>query len=195
MVWLAHLAGTLLPATRALRLDDTLKQFAAPLHEQVDLSREAANLQRFNQNFRRARAVSFPLPLYPLVSPDVLVESFEVGRHISHYISAKEGSHPYRVRLAELGSGTMLQMMLVDNLIHSDLHPGNILVRLEPPQGLLGLAYRTLRSLADPNAPVMRALRSSLDALGKQQHNPSSSSSSSKGAAAFASSVSMQPTS
>ena len=23
----------------------------------------------------------------------------------------------------------MLQMMLVDNLIHSDLHPGNILVR------------------------------------------------------------------
>jgi hypothetical protein len=35
MVWLAHLAGQLLPATRALRLDDTLKQFAAPLHEQV----------------------------------------------------------------------------------------------------------------------------------------------------------------
>jgi predicted unusual protein kinase regulating ubiquinone biosynthesis (AarF/ABC1/UbiB family) len=25
---------------------------------QVDLSREAANLQRFNQNFKRARAVS-----------------------------------------------------------------------------------------------------------------------------------------
>ncbi len=45
-------------------------------------------------------------------------------------------------RLSELGSGTMLQMMLVDNLIHSDLHPGNILVRLDPPGGLLGLVYR-----------------------------------------------------
>ncbi len=33
-------------------------------------------------------------------------------------------------RLAQLGSQTMLQMMLVDNLIHSDLHPGNILVAL-----------------------------------------------------------------
>lgn len=54
--------------------------------------------------------VSFPHPLYPLVSPDVLVESFEVGRHISHYITAQEGSNPYRVRLAELGSGTMLQV-------------------------------------------------------------------------------------
>eukprot|EP00775_Hariotina_reticulata_P012053 gene12053-12195_t len=42
----------------------------------------------------------------------------------------------------------MLQMMLVDNLIHSDLHPGNILVRLEPPRGLLGVAYSTLNQLA-----------------------------------------------
>jgi predicted unusual protein kinase regulating ubiquinone biosynthesis (AarF/ABC1/UbiB family) len=42
MVWLAHLAGQLLPATRALRLDDTLKQFAAPLHEQVRSAAAAA---------------------------------------------------------------------------------------------------------------------------------------------------------
>lgn len=49
---------------------------------QVDLSREASNLQRFNTNFRRARGVSFPMPLYPLVSPDILVESFEDGKHI-----------------------------------------------------------------------------------------------------------------
>jgi aarF domain-containing kinase len=49
---------------------------------QVDLSREASNLQRFNTNFRRARGVSFPMPLYPLVSEDVLVESFEDGKHI-----------------------------------------------------------------------------------------------------------------
>jgi predicted unusual protein kinase regulating ubiquinone biosynthesis (AarF/ABC1/UbiB family) len=70
-------------------------------------------------------------------------------------------------------------MMLVDNLIHSDLHPGNILVRLEPPQGLLGLAYKTLRSLANPDGPVMRALGSALDTFSKQQQQPDSSSSSS----------------
>ena len=34
--------------------------------------------------------------------------------------------------------------MLVDNLIHSDLHPGNILVRLNPPGGLLGVCYSAL---------------------------------------------------
>lgn len=35
-------------------------------------------------------------------------------------------------------------MMLLDNLIHSDLHPGNILVRLQPPEGLVGAVYRAL---------------------------------------------------
>jgi len=55
---------------------------------QVDLSREAANLERFNTNFRRTRSVSFPEPLYPLVSPDVLVESFEAGRHIRYAVTA-----------------------------------------------------------------------------------------------------------
>ena len=41
-------------------------------------------------------------------------------------------------------SSSHYQMMLVDNLIHSDLHPGNILVRLNPPKGFLGLVYRLL---------------------------------------------------
>lgn len=35
MVWLARIAGKTIPAAKTLRLDETLKQFAAPLHEQV----------------------------------------------------------------------------------------------------------------------------------------------------------------
>jgi hypothetical protein len=53
--------------------------------------------------------VNFPTPYYPLVSPDVLVESFEAGRHISAFIVPGR-RHPYSHRLAELGSGTMLQV-------------------------------------------------------------------------------------
>jgi predicted unusual protein kinase regulating ubiquinone biosynthesis (AarF/ABC1/UbiB family) len=35
MVWVTHIASQLFPSIRSLRLEDTLKQFAAPLHEQV----------------------------------------------------------------------------------------------------------------------------------------------------------------
>lgn len=31
--------------------------------------------------------VSFPVPLYPLVKPAVLVETFEAGTHISAYVA------------------------------------------------------------------------------------------------------------
>ena len=42
------------------------------------------------------------------------------------------------------------QMMLVDNLIHSDLHPGNILVRLAPPtSGLMGLVFSALDAIKE----------------------------------------------
>jgi hypothetical protein len=34
---------------------------------------------------------------------------------------------PHNSELARLGARTMLHMMIVDNLIHADLHPGNIL--------------------------------------------------------------------
>lgn len=71
------------PADLFLALHTCTLPCPSPPH-QVDLSREAANLERFNTNFRRTRSVSFPEPLYPLVSPDVLVESFEAGRHIRY---------------------------------------------------------------------------------------------------------------
>jgi hypothetical protein len=51
------------------------------------------------------------------------VETFETGEHITKYVEMGPGA-PHNADLAELGSGAMLQMMLVDNLIHSDLHPG-----------------------------------------------------------------------
>eukprot|EP00884_Botryococcus_braunii_P012216 jgi/Botrbrau1/20996/Bobra.0144s0014.1 len=134
------------PAAKSLRLEDSLKQFAAPLREQVDLALEARHLWQFNYNFRNHKLVRFPFPLYPLVAPEVLVETYEEGDLISRYVALGPGA-PYNSQLAKLGSQTMLQMMLVDNLIHSDLHPGNILVSLEPPRGPFNVFARALRLL------------------------------------------------
>ncbi|KDD74772.1 hypothetical protein H632_c1085p1, partial [Helicosporidium sp. ATCC 50920] len=126
-----------LPGLAHLRLGESLEQFAAPLREQVDLGREAYYLHQFNYNFRDVAAVSFPVPHYPLVAPGVLVESFEEGRHISAYVAQGPGA-PFNSTLAIIGAQTMLHMMIVDSLVHADLHPGNILVRLHTLGGRAG---------------------------------------------------------
>lgn len=55
---------------------------------QVDLSLEAENLLQFNLNFKKHAAVCFPVPIYPLVAPEVLVETFQEGDSISRCCSS-----------------------------------------------------------------------------------------------------------
>ena len=126
----AELAG-MLPGIKWMRLDESVRQFREPLFEQVDLSREADNLRVFNRNFASWRRVSFPRPIEPLVTPSVLVESFEEGVSISTFLQG--GDPQLRRSVADLGVKTLLKMMLADNWVHADLHPGNILVRIDQP--------------------------------------------------------------
>lgn len=127
--WIARLS-TLVPALRWLRLDESVQQFAVFMLTQVDLAREAAHLSRFLYNFRQWKDVSFPKPLYPLVHPAVLVETYEQGESVSRFVELSEKSR-INSALAHIGTHTLLKMLLVDNFIHADMHPGNILVRVE----------------------------------------------------------------
>lgn len=124
--------SSLFPNLKWLRLDESIQQFAVFMMSQVDLSREAAHLSRFIYNFRRWKDVSFPVPLYPLVHPSVLVETFEQGENVLHYVDRleEEGHEHFKNALAHIGTHALLKMLLVDNFIHADMHPGNILVRV-----------------------------------------------------------------
>lgn len=130
MNWIANLSS-LIPGLRWLRLDESVRQFAVFMMTQVDLAREAAHLSRFSYNFRSWRDVSFPRPVYPLVHPAVLVESFEQGESVSNYIDLPADNSKVNRKLAYIGTNTILKMLLVDNFIHADMHPGNILVRVK----------------------------------------------------------------
>lgn len=104
-----------------------MRQFGAPLHQQLDLRLEAQNLERFEQNFKRWRSVGFPQPLGPLISEAVLVESFEEGDLISHLV--RHPDHATSVQVSQTGLDLYLKMLMRDNFLHADLHPGNILVQ------------------------------------------------------------------
>ncbi|KAH6790528.1 Protein kinase superfamily protein [Perilla frutescens var. frutescens] len=118
-----------IPALNWLRLDESVQQFAVFMMSQVDLAREAAHLSRFIYNFRRWKDVSFPKPVYPLVHPAVLVETFEHGESVAHYVDDLHGNERIKSALAHIGTHALLKMLLVDNFVHADMHPGNILVR------------------------------------------------------------------
>ncbi|KAK4741038.1 hypothetical protein SAY87_024626 [Trapa incisa] len=122
--------STFIPTLKWLRLDESVQQFGVFMMSQVDLAREAAHLSRFIYNFRSWRDVSFPKPVYPLVHPAVLVETYEQGENVSHYVDELEGHMPLKSALAHIGTHALLKMLLVDNFIHADMHPGNILVRV-----------------------------------------------------------------
>lgn len=127
---LAAKVSNFIPTLKWLRLDESVQQFAVFMMSQVDLAREAAHLSRFIYNFRSWKDVSFPKPVYPLVHPAVLVETYEQGESVSHYVDGLEGHARLKSALAHIGTHALLKMLLVDNFIHADMHPGNILVRV-----------------------------------------------------------------
>ncbi len=69
----------------------------------------------------RGRQVLTPRPLPGMVRPEVMVETWEAGRSVSHYIRQPS---PVNSTVVSLGVDTYLQMLLADNFVHTDLHPG-----------------------------------------------------------------------
>ncbi|KAF1762268.1 hypothetical protein GCK72_010530 [Caenorhabditis remanei] len=126
-------------------LDPTgaLEQFEMVLRRQVDLSNEAKALQKFSNNFQpKETGIRFPIVLG--YTKKAIVETYEEGIYINKLV-AEEGqpeltakqSQAVRRRIALLGARALLKMIFVDNFVHGDLHPGNILIRFNDSENNL----------------------------------------------------------
>ncbi|TMS05670.1 putative aarF domain-containing protein kinase 2 [Larimichthys crocea] len=122
--WLLHC----LPGLKWLSLCEIVEEFEKLMTKQIDLRFEAKNMERFRENFRDMDYVRFPTPLRPFVTRNILVETFEESEPISNYLSS-DIPQEVKQRIAKIGVDTMLKMVFVDNFVHADLHPGNILVQ------------------------------------------------------------------
>ncbi|KPA75977.1 putative mitochondrial hypothetical protein [Leptomonas pyrrhocoris] len=120
----------LIPGMRYFNLDASIKEFSSLIRSQLNLLVESDNLKQFKYNFRDVNGVIFPTPLDSLSTENVLFETFEVGQPVQGVPTSEENSD-----FAELGCHMFLKMLFEDNFVHSDLHPGNVLLRTNNIEG------------------------------------------------------------
>lgn len=113
----------LLPRLRWLSICETVNEFGQLMESQLDLRKEASNLERFRRDFADDPSLVVPRPLYPWVTGNVLVEEFKEGKPITTYFGGDETR-----QLARMGLQAFLKMVFVHNFVHGDLHPGNLMV-------------------------------------------------------------------
>lgn len=148
------------PGMEWISVPEEVQVFGQMMNQQLDLRVEASNLDRFRYNFRdRPNTVTFPRPIRlgenkVAASREVLIEEFEDAIPLKWFL--RNGGGPYDEKIANLGLDAFLEMLLLDNWTHGDLHPGNIMVRIVKPETyhIIGPWIKKMRGLEpkkDPN--------------------------------------------
>jgi aarF domain-containing kinase len=139
-----------IPTMEWLSFPDEVKQFGEMMRLQLDLRIEAANLSIFRRNFRNRTTAWFPYPYSQYSTRQVLVEEFATGIPLEHFL--QNGGGVFQKEIADEGLDAFLHMLLIDNFIHADLHPGNIMVRFYKPAKIdVGANIHTLKGQPKPN--------------------------------------------
>lgn len=116
-----------IPTMEWLSLPDEVEQFGEMMRLQLDLRIESANLSIFRRNFKDRTTAWFPYPYTEFTTRQVLVEEFAQGIPLSDFM--ENGGGVFQQEIADEGLDAFLRMLLLDNFVHADLHPGNIMVR------------------------------------------------------------------
>jgi aarF domain-containing kinase len=142
-----------IPTMHWLSFPDEVQQFGAMMKLQLDLRIEATNLVIFRNKFKSRTTAWFPYPYLDYSTREVLVEEFAQGIPLAKFLDI--GGGVYQHEIANEGLDAFLHMLLIDNFVHADLHPGNIMVRFYQPSELdLSLRKDTRATDAPTRAEV-----------------------------------------
>ena len=178
ILWLRYFPATA-PKQGPIFHED-VDQFCTFLYSQTDLSVEVANMEKFRTNFADDDHIVVPEVFHRWATPNAFVMSFEKGLTLDELVgdlkqeeadeqkensgsSSLQSSRPQHIvrkstiskaEFADFTTNMFAQMLFVDNLVHADMHPGNILFDIKPPGRIVLLDSGLASSLSVDRAIV-----------------------------------------
>jgi ubiquinone biosynthesis protein len=122
---LAEIVEARAPDLQRYRPKEVVHQFTVSLRRELDFAAECRNAERIAANFAGNGDVLIPAVHWQWTCESLNVQDFVDGIP-GRDLAAVDAAGLDRVRLAELGAGIVLKMVLEDGCFHADPHPGNI---------------------------------------------------------------------
>ena len=116
---------------KRLKPREVVAEFDKYLHDELDLVREAANAAQLRRNMDGLGLVLIPQMYWDLCTQSVIVMERMEGVPISRVARLREAGVDIP-RLARSGVEIFFTQVFRDGFFHADMHPGNIMVSVNP---------------------------------------------------------------
>jgi ubiquinone biosynthesis protein len=116
---------------RRLKPREVVAEFDTYLHDELDLMREAANASQLRRNFVDSDTLMIPEMIWDLCHTNVIVMERMYGISIGKTNELRAAGVDFK-KLAVDGVEIFFTQVFEYGFFHADMHPGNILVSLDP---------------------------------------------------------------
>ncbi len=116
---------------KRLKPREVIGEFDKYLHDELDLMREAANGSQLRRNFAKSDLLLVPEMMWDYCSSSVIVMERMNGIPISQIDRLRAAGVDMK-KLSSDGVEIFFTQVFRDGFFHADMHPGNILVSLDP---------------------------------------------------------------
>ena len=116
---------------RRLKPRENVAEFDTYLHDELDLMREAANASQLRRYFADSKKLMIPEMYWDLCHTNVIVMERMHGVSIGRTEQLREAGVDFK-KLAADGVEIFFTQVFEYGFFHADMHPGNILISLQP---------------------------------------------------------------
>ena len=121
----ARFLETRISEMKSYNLVGVVEEFSEVMQKELDFTKEAWNIEKFNKNFEEIEKIIVPKIYWDLTGKKVLVMQYIEGIRINE---VSNYSREDRKLICETLANASMKQIFKDGFFHADPHPGNILI-------------------------------------------------------------------